>query len=256
MDERDILPVEQSTSQLDSRHRTLLVRVFVVCSIFAVGLISAQMYFGVYKMPTLQLAKATPEDDPNAILKAKDTDHDGISDYDETNLYGTSPYLADSDSDGIDDRTELLNGSDPNCPQGKKCSSVTELVDRPTVENLGVAEPGPVPNLATSQEALNNLAHLGPAEVRALMKQNGVTDDVLKKLSDADLMAAYTAALEKSGVKSAQTESVPTNPTPEEIRKMLIDNGMSKEDAAKLTDEDLKKLYQDTLQKVAPKTTP
>ena len=53
----------------------------------------------------------------------KDSDGDGLSDYDEVNIYHTSPYLEDSDSDGITDNQEVTQGSDPNCPSGKVCGS-------------------------------------------------------------------------------------------------------------------------------------
>lgn len=42
-----------------------------------------------------------------------DTDADGISDTDETNLYGTDPNTADTDGDGTSDRIEFMRGSDP-----------------------------------------------------------------------------------------------------------------------------------------------
>lgn len=42
-----------------------------------------------------------------------DADKDTISDYDEINLYGTDPFSADTDGDGFDDGTEILNGYDP-----------------------------------------------------------------------------------------------------------------------------------------------
>lgn len=243
MDDRDILQSEQM-------HRMLLVRVFVVCAIVAVALVGAQFYFGVFKNPSLQLARAIPEDDPNAILKAKDTDRDGISDYDEANLYGTSPYLSDSDSDGIDDHTELTTGQDPNCPKGKSCAMVTELKDRVTATDIGVAEPGVMPS--TTLDALEQLTNMTPSQVRELLKQNGVTDSVLKKLSDEDVMAAYRSALEKTGVAKTPDEVIPKNPTPAEIRVLLVKNGMSQSDADKIPDEELVKMYQDTLLKVNP----
>lgn len=43
-----------------------------------------------------------------------DSDGDGISDSDEYSLYGTDPFDVDSDRDGINDGTEIANGSDPN----------------------------------------------------------------------------------------------------------------------------------------------
>ncbi len=43
----------------------------------------------------------------------KDSDDDGISDYDEINIYGTDPFSADSDGDGYFDGAEVLSGFDP-----------------------------------------------------------------------------------------------------------------------------------------------
>lgn len=43
-----------------------------------------------------------------------DTDVDGITDYEETNVYGTMFNLKDSDSDGFDDKTEICGGYNPN----------------------------------------------------------------------------------------------------------------------------------------------
>ncbi|MEI7741808.1 MAG: hypothetical protein WCJ29_04870 [bacterium] len=255
MEGRDTIPAEQSALREKEKHRMLLIRVFAVCSIVAVSLLGVQIYFNVFKLPELQLAKATPDDDPNAILKAKDTDFDGISDYDEINFYSTSPYLADSDSDGIDDKTELVRGTDPNCPQGKQCSMVTELRAELKPSDLFVKVPEPVAPVA-SLDALASLKNMSPTEIRALMKKNGMTDDVLSKLSDEDLVKAYQDALAKTGVDQAEKAAVKADPTPEEIRKILVDNGMAQEDAAKISDEDLKTLYQDTLKKVAPPIQP
>lgn len=56
-----------------------------------------------------------------AKLKAADSDKDGLNDYDELYVYRTSPFLEDSDSDGLPDGKEVAMGSDPNCAQGKTC---------------------------------------------------------------------------------------------------------------------------------------
>ncbi len=45
-----------------------------------------------------------------------DSDSDGLSDWDELNLYGTDPDDPDSDSDGMEDRQEIMKGSDPLDP--------------------------------------------------------------------------------------------------------------------------------------------
>lgn len=46
-------------------------------------------------------------------VAALDSDNDGITDEDETNLYGTNPYSPDTDGDGITDGQEIYNGTDP-----------------------------------------------------------------------------------------------------------------------------------------------
>tara|TARA_B100002051_G_C16745815_1_gene647531 strand:- start:2652 stop:5219 length:2568 start_codon:yes stop_codon:yes gene_type:complete len=45
---------------------------------------------------------------------SEDSDRDGISDFDEINLYKTDPHSADSDQDGFNDNVEILRGFDPN----------------------------------------------------------------------------------------------------------------------------------------------
>src|SRR6185436_15952619 len=45
-----------------------------------------------------------------------DTDHDGLSDSDETAIYGTNPNKFDSDGDGMGDGAEILAGTDPLNP--------------------------------------------------------------------------------------------------------------------------------------------
>lgn len=75
---------------------------------------------------SIQIRSQTYQDDEKQMrdLKLKDTDRDGISDYDEQYVYRTSAYLVDSDSDGASDAEEIATGEDPNCPQGKNCIDV------------------------------------------------------------------------------------------------------------------------------------
>ncbi len=44
----------------------------------------------------------------------QDSDNDGISNYDEVNIYNTDPFTADSDGDGFFDGAEILGGFNPN----------------------------------------------------------------------------------------------------------------------------------------------
>jgi len=45
--------------------------------------------------------------------KIKDSDGDGLSDFDEINIFGSDPFNADSDGDGLEDGEAVLNGKDP-----------------------------------------------------------------------------------------------------------------------------------------------
>ena len=48
-----------------------------------------------------------------------DYDKDGISDFDERNLYHTNPEQADTDNDGVTDGIEIMRGFDPRSPLGE-----------------------------------------------------------------------------------------------------------------------------------------
>jgi thrombospondin type 3 repeat protein len=47
-----------------------------------------------------------------------DSDGDGLYDADETGVYGTNPYVYDTDGDGTGDGTEVYYGSDPRAAGG------------------------------------------------------------------------------------------------------------------------------------------
>jgi len=65
---------------------------------------------GLESDPCQEISYAVPISPPPVV----DTDGDGISDADETNLYGTDASNPDTDGDGIDDGTEITQNSDPN----------------------------------------------------------------------------------------------------------------------------------------------
>lgn len=44
---------------------------------------------------------------------ALDSDFDGVSDFDEINIFGTDPFNPDSDNDGVLDGIEIMRGTDP-----------------------------------------------------------------------------------------------------------------------------------------------
>ncbi|HTW97014.1 MAG TPA: hypothetical protein VMD74_05150 [Candidatus Methylomirabilis sp.] len=54
---------------------------------------------------------------PAATLQAQDSDHDGLTDYEELNVYFTNPFKADTDNDGLNDYQEVkIYHTNPNNP--------------------------------------------------------------------------------------------------------------------------------------------
>jgi hypothetical protein len=67
--------------------------------------------------------------------KTMDSDHDGLSDYDEINIYHTDPNLADTDGDGYLDGDEIAHSYDPN----KSGDDKLQKTIRVSIENQELA---------------------------------------------------------------------------------------------------------------------
>ncbi len=148
--------------------------------------------------------------------KTRDTDGDGLSDYDELYVYKTSPYLSDSDSDGFDDKTEAFSGNDPNCPRGKVCEatvSAEEVGNATATPNIVVP---PVPDVsgltgtaagASANAALGTVA-TDPASLLSTGSYNFKTPDDVKKFYEQASPADIRAALLKAGMTQAQLDKI------------------------------------------------
>ena len=119
----------------------------------------------VNTLPTINLNLSAQNDVLG--LSTRDTDQDGLSDFDEINIYQTSPYLKDSDSDGVDDQREVARGSDPSCPEGQDCFGFNDLRFDVTTEASG-------PSLQLGETVLTGQA--SAAEVRQLLRQAGMSE--------------------------------------------------------------------------------
>lgn len=199
-----IEPMNDSSLSLGKLPKPQKVAVFVL-SVLAVFII----VFWVWQMQAQinrPFADRTTDNTPliatstdiNAILKARDTDSDGLSDYDEIYTYKTSPYLEDTDSDGILDRSEVEQGTDPNCPQGQNCSvpapAATVDQNTPTLNQVSTGTESGIDN-ATLQNAVNG--QIDATTLRKLLLSGGASKDELDKISDADLMKSYQDTLNK-----------------------------------------------------------
>jgi hypothetical protein len=149
--------------------------------------------------------------------KVTDTDLDGLSDYDEKNLYGTSPYLSDTDSDGIDDKTEVTSGTDPLCKTGTTCSAgisdsgafvpataagtFVSDVPKPAapVPPTGVGGDSQLSANASSGTLtpgdIERLKALPVSEIRTLLISSGANADAVGAMSDAEVQSTYLELL-------------------------------------------------------------
>jgi len=114
-------------SSLKHPHQKLGLVVVVVIGlvtlIFGVIGLRKSIFDPFVRRPTGVVFKTSDELEKERMeaMKHRDTDNDGLTDYDELYIYRTSPFLEDTDSDGISDGVEVKKGTDPNCPQGKTC---------------------------------------------------------------------------------------------------------------------------------------
>lgn len=170
-----------------------------------------------FRVPTSSLiaTRATFQSSSEArqaeAAKQRDTDRDGLSDYAELNIYKTSPYLADTDSDGVPDAIEIAQGSDPNCPIGQNCGGIANadlqpsLVSTSSYQTLLQAtqiqraiEPGQALDAPTAaQQFILDAPDPGTitaAQARALLSTSGLSaPEQLAGLTDADVMRVYRA---------------------------------------------------------------
>ncbi len=138
----------------------------------------------------------------------KDSDGDGLLDYEEVNVYHTSPYLEDSDSDGISDKQEIAQGTDPNCPTGQNCNAAEATANASnnsnassTIDILGFDALG-LDTLNTSAESSSTsegITEVTPAMIRQELLNSGVAQADLDKISDEELIKIYEESINKQG---------------------------------------------------------
>jgi hypothetical protein len=188
-----------------SKEQKMGIMLLSVFAILAIGLGVLQIRNTLYA--PFALNKEVPyivksDIETNEGLMYRDTDMDGINDFDEQYVYITSPYLTDTDSDGIADKIEIEKGSNPICPEGKDCSESAWngdalLANAPI--DLASSTPGPAPSLDELADLLNN-----PAEARKMLLAGGFDKNILDQTSDEELLK-----LIKEVLSSASTTTNP-----------------------------------------------
>ena len=184
-------PLDTTQPALSSEQKigfTLLL----VFAILSVGLGIVQIRNTMYGPLSLN-NKVSPDvkDQVNSIdaLRYRDTDHDGLSDYDELYVYGTSPYLYDTFSYGMSDK-EVVEKGLPLCPNaGRDCNNQaaggigadtgSATVSSSIPSAASVLGPPP-PDLASILS--------DPNQIRKMLLDSGTDKKFLDKVSDKDLM--------------------------------------------------------------------
>lgn len=183
---------------LSEKHRRWVV---VALSILGVLII----FFGFKRLNNMAKApfftsnvplttELTEQEQQKEILSAKDTDEDGLNDYDELYIYNTSPYLEDSDSDGISDKDEVESGKDPNCPGQKDCYGAQLQVEEGDFEAITVPQNNVIEEEKTIlKDTLPST--LSPEDIRDILFESGFTEEDLSDLSNEDLISIYEESL-------------------------------------------------------------
>jgi len=181
-----------------------LLSVFAILTL-AIGVMQIRntMYgpFSLNKIVPTDLKEKVNSTD---ALRFRDTDGDGLNDFDELYVYTTSPYLADSDSDGITDLAEVTKGTDPNCVEGQTCSALAESqAVRNTSSSLMILgelaeDPGEAPVDLT-------VALQDPTMVRQMLVDSGMDAESLKTVTDEQLMALVQELLANTSTINVAT---------------------------------------------------
>lgn len=234
----DSLNAEQEPDQPEknlSKNQKWAVAGLAVFAVLIVVLWSVQLKNNIYgplnsgSTGTNETAQVSDQTASDLALKNKDTDSDGLNDYDELNIYKTSPYLEDSDGDKLKDGEEVAKGADPNCPAGRTCATSEFIGDNAsTPASPGLQQGGP----ASSADTLNNLSDQSAA-LNSLLDQMNAANPAADSSASGDLTAEQKQALK--GIDAAS------------LRQLLIEAGMDKTALDQISDTELMQSYNETL---------
>jgi hypothetical protein len=222
-----------------AKEQKISAGILAVCGIIALGLSVERLNatirdpFMVSKNEVTSAVQAINKLDPtsqdDAAAKRRDTDGDGLSDYDELHRFQTSAYLADTDGDGSPDNVELALGENPNCAKGTACAGGlidTSGVTTPAPFLTGTTEGNGDAFYAAFQRGVNAgkagiVAQTGSTstvfepqlvrdavEIRKALLESGKIDKAqLDKITDAQLLELYDKALTEATSKQVETET-------------------------------------------------
>lgn len=201
-------------------------------SLVLAGWLIANGITSPFKVDIKHIAATASSTDPaiTDALKQKDTDGDGLSDYEEVYTYNTSPYLKDTDGDGVPDGSEIKKGTDPNCKTGETCRTIRLVNPDTKLSDL-------LPEFSPANQSLKDATL---KEFRGILLQSGMDQATLDGLSD-DALLVYMDAI----VRAADLQAAPVNVdslSEADMRSFLIQAGLKEAEVNRLPPNDLKDL--------------
>jgi len=215
------LAIKTHWSQLEVGQKSFFV-IFVFCAVGALVFSYLNVRDGVYapfRVPIKDIqAKKDMLKDPAAeqvkLAKRIDTDGDGLSDWEEENVYHTSPYLWSTAGDNVPDNVKLAMGENPLCKLGEPCTAQAMTFNLPTTTF-------PLADVA-GQDVRTSLGDI-------FMGDNQIGQNFRQTASDA-------------GVNLDLTSAVPRDPVL--LRQALLQTGkVTAAQLDKITDEELLKYF-------------
>jgi len=180
------------------------------------------------KLPPLPNANIPSNEGEIAALKEKDTDGDGLSNYDELFTYGSSPYLFSSAGDEVSDGEKIRNGQNPNCPKGQSCDVSTITIGNTQTDDTVSVE-----------------------YLRQVLKLSGAPAATVDAADDAAILALYQEATKTAGTNN-NTNTTPSLSTlsglkATEIRSLLQQSGVDAKTLQSVDDKTLEAVYQEII---------
>jgi hypothetical protein len=216
--------------QSDKKH----VLLFIVLGLAIIAFSFWYLYGNIakpvaYERPDWLAEQLQEEEDSQvtiAELEERDTDHDGLNDYQEIYQYYTSIFIEDTDSDGVSDFDEVNSGGDPLCPYGEDCNLLALIT--PKTKIAEVIEDIKLDGDLTLQEAI-------AADFRKILLESGVPQEDIDKLTDEDLLELFQTISENMD-NEGQSDDIQS----EEVRNFLLNQpGADIEAINQMTDQEL-----------------
>lgn len=206
-----------------TNEQKLSVVLLSVCGILALGLSAYRIRASIREPFLTDRAKAISylqglkptDEEAEAKLRRTDTDGDGISDWDESNVFHTNPNLRDTCGDGISDNVRIATGKNLTCAEsGLRREIDTSNVEITTSTLYGDIPTGPSPDqiygdMIRAAQKARDQANSGqapatttstssiprePKAIRALL-QGQMDQAQLDTLTDEQLLEAYDQAI-------------------------------------------------------------